>query len=264
MKLRHILLIFLVAIIATTGCYDGGYGSPTVEFTEQANCKIGSLRQMCEEGCATITTDLICVGRVVSTDFGGNFYHSLVVEDATGAVEVRIGLNNIATLYPIGLNVALRLKGHAIMVEDEVVTLGLPPMSHDESPRELAPLAIIDKLIVRSDDVTTIEPLQVAIPSLSNTLCGRYVEVAGLLHSPTEECTTEATMEGYHRFVDGEGNAIFTFASEYAKFKDDFLPTSAVTVRGILYRRVVSRELGDQFVIIPRTKDDFTTANSDL
>ena len=61
-----------------------------------------------------------------------------------------------------------------------------------------------------------------------------------------------------------EGNAIFSFVSEYAKFKDHFLPTSAVAVRGILYRRVVSREIGDQFVIIPRTKDDFTTANSDL
>ena len=60
------------------------------------NCDISQLYQLCQGGCHTISSDIVCVGRVTSSDSEGNFYRSMFVEDSTAAVEILLGTYNIA------------------------------------------------------------------------------------------------------------------------------------------------------------------------
>lgn len=237
------------------GCYDSHSTSPTRPFAEHANIEIGGLRRLCESGYCNISSDMVCVGRITSSDREGNFYRSMVVEDVTGAVEVRLGTYNIASQYPVGTIVALRLKGTAIMVEDGVVQVGLPPQSFDNEPREFEAQEIIDRHIVRDTSREEVEPMLSAIQSIDVTHCGRFVRVEGVQHTPF----VDSEEDEYYRFTDIVGNQIFVEISEHSDFATLDLPSVATSIQGILYHKTIGGDVELQFVIKPRFADDIST-----
>ena len=248
-------LVFMLFSLFVSGCYDKHNQPLPKEFNDYSNCDIAELRRLCKEGCCDITSDMICVGRVTSSDRDGNFYRSLVVEDATGGVEVKLGMYGAATQYPVGLMVALHLKGTAVMVEDGVVKVGLPPRSHDSSPREMESQEVVDVHILRSSSVEVVTPV-VLTPSLFDiALCGRLVRVENLHYEPI----AEGEEHGYIHFVDNEGRSIFVYITPYSDFFGIEMPASPLSVQGVLYYSAVGMGLGEQFVIRPRFRDDIST-----
>jgi hypothetical protein len=256
--MKPLFLAIILFSFVVGGCYDNNSNPPSEEFEEGFTCNMAELRKMCENGCYNITSDIICVGRVTSSDSEGNFYRSIVIEDNSGGLEVKLGIYNIATQYPIGLMVSLHLNGTAIMNENGVVQVGLPPQSFDSSPREMEAQAIIDKHIIRSNSVEPTTPILCDIKSLNNSMCGRFIRIENIHHTPLpdrEECTI---LGGYHRFTDAENNAIFTYISTYADFANMEVPLSDVAIQGILYYETVGMGVGGQFVIKPRFEDDIS------
>jgi hypothetical protein len=221
-------------------------------FSEQANSTIGQLRQLCEKECYNITSDIVCVGRVTSSDRDGNFYRSITIEDESGGVEVKLGIYNIASQYPVGLMVALHLNSTAIMVENGVVQVGLPPQRFDSSPREMEAQEVIDRHIIRSNSIEQVEPLLCDIDDLDLSLCGRFVRVENLSYTPLTEQKTE-----YYRLTDNEDRVIFLFVSAYSNFANLKMPTTHLLIQGVLYHEAVGE--GRQFVIKPRCADDIST-----
>ena len=258
MKRQFVILLLFLSV--TMGCYDNhGGGSSDGSFV-QTNCKIGTLRSLSQDAYPTILADLTCAGRVVSSDKEGNFYRSMVVEDESGAVEVKLGIYNIAAHYPVGLMVAIRLIGTSVMVENGVVQLGLPPQSYDSAPREMEAQEVIDRHILRSTSVVPIEPLVCDVESLDISMCGRVVKVNSLTHSPLEGYEERE----YHRFVDENDNAIFAYISSYADFYGSEIPSEELAIQGILYYETVGMSIGKQFVIKPRFTDDIAISNNGL
>ena len=256
--MKLLLLIILLFSSIVSGCYDSNNIPPQKEFDEGYTYDIAELRQMCENECHNITSDIICVGRVTSSDKEGNFYRSVTIEDNSGGLEVKLGIYNIATQYPIGLMVSLHLNGTAIMVNNGVVQVGLPPQCFDSSPREMEAQEVIDKHIIRSNSVEPTAPLLCDIKSLSNSMCGRFIQIENLHHAPLPDREECVALGGYHRFTDAENNAIFTYVSTYSDFANMEIPLSDTTIQGILYYETVGMSVGDQFVIKPRYKDDIS------
>ena len=252
--MRHII-VSLLLLLATNSCYDNHKYSTTKEFAELANCDIAQLQQLCKDKCYIINSDLVCVGRVTSSDHEGNFYRSMVIEDGTGGVEILLGTYDIAAQYPIGVMVAIELNGTAIMVKNGVVQIGLPPHSFDSSPREFESQVIIDKHIKRSNSVENIAPLCCNLTTLDTSLCGRFVQVKSLQYSPIEDNESD-----YHRFTDSNANEIFLHISPYANFANLDFPDTDTTIQGILYYENVGLSIGKQYVIQPRFADDITTS----
>lgn len=199
-----------------------------------------------------------CVGYVTSTDRAGNFYHKLIIEDGTGALEILIGTHLTASQYPIGTLIELRLEGLATMLNNGVVEVGLAPQSFDNQPRPMEAKEIIDQHLIRCGKVENVEPLNCAITELEESLCGRLITISSLCHTPLEGYEEEATMVGYHRFTDSEGNAIFTHVSDYADYANGDIPTSESSITGILYHESVGMNIGRHFVIRTRTANDIT------
>lgn len=251
--MRHII-VSLVLLLAMSGCYDRHKEPSTNEFAERANCSIAQLQQLCNERCYNINSDLVCVGRITSSDREGNFYRSMVVEDGTGGVEILLGIYDIAAQYPVGVMVAIELNGTAIMVKNGVVQVGLPPQSFDSSPREFESQAVIDKHIKRSNSVESIAPMHCNLTTLDTSLCGRFVQVENLQYSPIENKESD-----YHRFTDSNANEIYLYISPYADFANyDLSATGSSTIQGILYHETVGLNIGRQYVIKPRFADDIS------
>ncbi len=254
--MRYLLPIIIALLLGLGGCFRS-YNSGG-EDASLATCNMATLRQWCQNGCYTINSDMVCAGRVTSSDSAGNFYRTLLIEDGAGGVELLLGTYNIASQYPVGLQVTLRLEGLAVAVEGEVVQVGLPPQSFDDSPRELESQVVIDRHLIRGNSVEEVEPMRCDLSAISISLCGRFVEVANLLHSPLEGVEES----DYYRMVDSYGNAIFLYISPYSEFADLELPSSALSVKGILYYETVGMGVGRQFVIKPRSNDDISTSFS--
>ena len=257
--MKRLIPILMLCAVVASGCYDR-HSEPRQELPYVvANCSIGELRGLCEGAkYHTIDEEKVCVGRITSSDREGNFYRTIVVEDESGGVEVKVGEYGLASQYPLGSQVALYLNGTALAIVGGVVQMGLPPQSFDTSLRELESPVLIDKHIVRCCSAEAIEARLCDIPSLDMTLCGSLLRIEGIHLAPLEEEGRDVSLKEYHRFADGEGNAIFIYISSYADFTD--LDISVCKgIEGILYHESVGEGIGTQFVIKPRFRDDFAT-----
>lgn len=253
-------LSLLVLVIATfCSCYDRHSEPPINDGALSENCDISQLHQLCKGGCHTVSSDIVCVGRVTSSDSEGNFYRSMFVEDATAGVEILLGTYNIEAQYPVGVSVELHLKGCAIMAKDGIVQVGLPPQSFDTAPREFESEVVIDRHIIRGSSVEDIEPLVCAIPSLDASLCGRFVKVTNIWHAPLSDSNEEPSLVEYHRFSNDNEDIVYAYISPYAEFASMPIPSEFVSLQGILFHESVNDGKGRQFVIKPRFKDDIST-----
>jgi len=61
-----------------------------------------------------ITTPRYLRAVVVSSDEGGNYYKSMVIQDATGGVELQLDMSGLHALYPVGQKIVLVLNGLVI------------------------------------------------------------------------------------------------------------------------------------------------------
>ena len=260
--MRCFSVIYITLLLLLGGCYDSHNNKAPHTQNIVANSTLAELRQLCKGGYYAVTSELICVAQVTTSDREGNFYRSMFVEDGTGGAEIKLGIYDIESQYPIGLPIAIRLKGTAIMESNGYITIGLPMQSFDSSPREFESQVVIDKHITRGKEVQNINPLLCDIQSLNTSLCGRFVKITSVNHAPLAEDDGELTLEGYHCFIDNNGSAIFTRVSSYADFATTEIPTTAVAIQGILSYEAVGNGFGKQFVIIPRFKDDISTTNS--
>lgn len=72
---------------------------------------IAQVKSLFTGGPYTITDSIVIGGRIISNDQFGNFYRSFYMEDASGAIEVKIGSTGIYNVYPTGSYVCVYLKG---------------------------------------------------------------------------------------------------------------------------------------------------------
>jgi len=61
---------------------------------------------------------------VVSSDEGGNFYKSMTIQDATGAVQLQLDQTGLFNFYPVGQKIVLKIKGLVIGDYNELPQIG--------------------------------------------------------------------------------------------------------------------------------------------
>lgn len=263
--MRSVCRYLLSVLLLFGGCYDKGSDgdkdvgeAPAIPVV---NASLATLRNLASGGCYEIDYDLVCAGRVTTSTREGNFYRTLYIEDESGGVELLLGLYDTDTLYPEGLYVVLQLNGMAVDIENEVVRVGLPPASYDDSPREMESKVVIDRHLFRSDSVVEIKPTECVVDGLHVGLCGRFVSVAGLRYAPPVE-VERTTLSGKCPFANNEGNMIYSSVSEYASFATEPIPDGEVTICGVLSYEYVGEISRHCFVLTPRRYSDYFTVRN--
>ncbi|MBO7300646.1 MAG: hypothetical protein J6U53_04465 [Tidjanibacter sp.] len=240
MNFRWAQISLLVVLVVALGAC--GYDSHTdcdVVFPEVVpNAFVADLQEYADSG-VRIEQEAVMVGRVVANDASGNFYRSIVVVDASGGVEVKIGGWELSGLYPLGSEVAIYAEGLMVTREDGVLTLGREV--YDWSDGRVEPIEPRDEFrrrVVVTDYVATVEPRVRCIEELTEDDCGALVRVEGLTYvgEPMGWGTTEYGSQADREFVDSQGHIILVRTSRYADFAKHQVPTQQVAVRGILYR----------------------------
>lgn len=239
------------------GCGYDSHTPPSDLFdTAVPNANIEALRYYAEEG-VKVAEELSFEGVVVADDRSGNFYRAIVVEDSSGAVEVRLGLYDLGTLYPIGCKVTIEAQGLAVAYYDGVLTLGRE--IYDWSGGRMEPIEPRDEIFERihlTAKGTTPQPTTYPIGALSKEMCGRLTRVEGLHYVGQESSwgITDYSTEAEREFADTSGAKILVRTSRYADFAEHNIPTEEVAITGILYTKRYKGE--DLFILKMRDLSD--------
>ena len=221
----------------------------------------------------TIAIDepIVVEGYVTSTDVAGNFYQTFMISDGDSAAEIMAGMRDLHNSYPLGCYICVKLEGCAVGIERGVMQIGLMPASFSNYAADyFYSRAVMDRYVVRGGAMRHIDARTLDFESLDESLCGVLVRLNGVQlveqEFPAESddmLQPPALWGGYRAFVDGLGNRIFVYTSEYATYADDEVPTGVCSITGILQRGAVTGESGECFILKMRSKDDCVALDSD-
>ena len=240
--MRSLRYILLFATLLVVGCdYDRFDPIEPRDETEWVpNAELSDVRHSFAVA-TTIREDMVITGRVVTSDEGGNFYRTLVIEDATGALELMIGMDYLYRTYPVGSLLAVRLQGLAIDEYNGVLRVGLQPESWDyRTTSYMSHQAIVDRYVYRANSLVAPEPNRLSAGELTKHLCGRLVTVENLRADDEAVTWAEGRYTSYRKFRDERGDSIYVQTSPYARFAAQELPSDEVSITGVLYYGEVS------------------------
>lgn len=86
--------------------YDGPAANKTIQDIIDIYNEKGEMDSICHNGETFIVKAV-----VVSSDEGGNFYKSMVVQDETAAIQIQINKTGLYNFYPVGQTVYIDCKG---------------------------------------------------------------------------------------------------------------------------------------------------------
>ena len=188
-----------------------------------------------------VQEDLTVGGYVVSDDRAGNFFRSFIIDDGSGAVEIRAGFYDLHAYCQRGRRIVIHARGLAVGMYNGVVQLGAGV--NDWSAyrvEEFGSRVLLDRCMERDTLFREVPPLEPGIGGLEERYCGRLVRIAEVCRSggPVTWADTGAESgmpaTGTVWFRDAAGDSVAVVTSGYASFAGDTVPAGRATLTGIL------------------------------
>lgn len=247
--------MMFVAIVMS-GCYNSADTPRYVHESTSANTTLSSLRSMYKGYTFEIADDIIVEGVATSSDKAGNFYRTFTINDGTAGAEIMAGTNDLHNSYPPGCRVFVKVKGCAVGMSRSVLQIGMMPESFENYETDyFYSDVLLDRHIVRSGESVNVDIRTLEYEELTPSACGMPVRICDLYPVGTSEAETD-TWAGYRCFTDGNGNAVYTYTSDYADFADRALPASSVDITGILQYGEISGIPGSHYILKMRSEED--------
>lgn len=266
MNKKSTVIIFLAAIVLFCSCKkeweEPEFKIPVANMT--ANKTIADLKALHTIGTPPDSVLLtppdkkfIIEAWVVSSDEGGNFYKSMVLQDHTGGIEMRIDKTGLYTEFSVGQKVFLDAEGlligdyfsyyqlgtlyeggvgriNALQLSDYLFKDGMPDITAMPQPARITSSA---DLAANVGNLVTIPNCEFAAASIGKPIAFDHIDY------------TEHT-------VNFNGNSVILRTSSYAKFRNIICEDKRFTLNGILtvYNGTYQFSL--------RTKEDIDYTNS--
>ncbi len=253
-------VVILLCALLVSGCYDSfDEFSPSASDSDgfQQNCTIEHIHTLYNDsGCRNISQELIIEGVVTANDNSGNFYRSFIIESDGYAIEILDGLYDSYVRFPLGATIALRLSGMSLDRDVGVLRTGLTADANSYFDLEyLTSEAIVDEHIKRLEVGNEPSPRLALLSEMSESSAGEFRKIENLtLHTDLIE---EQVWSGYQLFRDRNNDSIWCHTSEYASFAQSTIPTTAVSLSGIIEYGDTDNET-DRLIIKLRQESDCT------
>ena len=211
-----------------------------------------------------ITSDLVLMGYVTSSDASGNFYKEIYLQDdpssPTDAIRVLIDVSDSYNMFNPGREVYINLNGLYIgeyRTGDGVISLG----ELDAGQNRIANIreAVVKNHILRSSTTSELTPLSVKFSEISDAHIGIKVQISDVsvvssqvgkpFVDPNDSYDTQRNLEA----CEGFGKTSFILeTSAFANFKQNLLPAGTGTISGIVSKTYN----GDNLVLMLNSIND--------
>lgn len=245
--MKHAIAICFFALLSACGYND--FEEPQAEVVDLPvpSLSIATLRSLYPgHSVAVNTANMVVEGYVVTSDKAGNFHRSFIIEDETGALEIRAGLYDLHTLYPLNRRIVVKATGLTLGMSDGVLQLGLPSESYPTAYMDHPTL--IDRYVFRDDTYEKIPARPAEIAALREEWCGTLVRLENLYSAETPDTTwaipARLSATGVPRSADiklrsDPTDSIYVSTSGYANFAGESVPRGTFALQGILMRGMV-------------------------
>lgn len=173
MKSFYLFLIALLFIVSSTNCerhFDEPpeYSGPRVK----ANISITEIKRLhIPNNFEKINEDLIIEGIVTANDRTDNFYKSIVIQDSTAGMTIRLDGFSLFNIYPIGRKIFIRLKGLWLGDYGGMIQLGAGVNRSNPQFPELIPIPqpLFDRVIIKGDLDQKLLPIKLKMQDLNDS-----------------------------------------------------------------------------------------------
>lgn len=239
---KNNLLSALAALLLASGffaCVDTDFDEPPVSdcnVTLTANTTIKELKALRKSiGIPdAITTDIIIKGTVTSDDRPGNFYKTLVIQDNTAGIEVKIDNGFLYQSYPVGREVFIRCKGLLLSDYNGVIQIIGSAVQQGSQLEELGLTEAQERLqLVRGCQGTPVAPKLVTVADLTGPNHREYISSLIQLNDvqftqcdagrPWADAATQSSLN--RELENCDGNKVLVRSSGFADFANSLTPT---------------------------------------
>ncbi len=251
--------ISLCTVLHFSSCVDHDFDNPpqlTDELDFTANSSIAELKSYYVSGqFVTIPADLRIHAVVVADDRSGNFYKTIVIQDSTGGIELKINQTGIYSSFPIGMKVGIKCKGLTLGDYNGLIQIGLGTYLNGTFTNlsGIEP-SLLGQYVFKGPKNQPVVPHKRTINTLTAQDVSTLVSLDAIEFKRTEIGKTFADVVGGASsnllLTDCSKNEIILRSSNFADFASKTVPDSNGTVVGILgkYRTDVQlfiRDLND-------------------
>lgn len=249
---KYAILSFVMAAACSCGYNDFDGYDPELPEQLYPNMDIGGLAAYCGGEPKTIYDDIIIAGYVTANDKSGNFYRTFIIEDGSGAIEIKAGLDELHNSFPTGMYVAVKAQGLRVGNYNGITEIGLPPDDGSFYDTDyFGHHAVMDMYVVSGGTYNIINPALLQMGELQESMCGSLVRIEDLRYvrdadgtgsgwndtdtwAVPRNASGDVPRTGYRMFEDPEGNTVTVVTSGYADFAGRPVPDHASSLTGIL------------------------------
>jgi len=239
---KYLSVIALIFIVSVSSCKKEDFDTPPSGGQDPnivVNMTIKDLKDMYRDtildndAVVMITNDWNIAGTVIADDQSGNFYKTVVIDDGTAGISIRIDRSDFYRKYPIGRKIFVKLQNLVIGHYGNLIQLGGSIDLTDPTQPEAAPIpfTLIDTYIYPGVSSLPVIPQVVTINDLVNNMDefqNRLVKLENVEFKSSDTSDTYADAElqlaGEIYLANCTGDEIMVRSSGYATFANDPVP----------------------------------------
>ena len=236
-------LLFSVAFVASCVKQEFDKPVPTVgggaSLDFKANTTIAELKKLHTlGGLEQITDDKIIEATVIGNDESGNIYKSMVIQDATAGIELKINATSLYNDFKVGTKVLVKCKDLTLGDYNGLTQIGFAGVDFNGAPALVGiEQALITNYIFKGGAGNPITPKVIKIADLTNDLASTLIQIdnaefaAGSFGLPYADAVKKASAN--RNVTSCVVGTIVVRTSGYANFANDLTPTGNGSIVGI-------------------------------
>ncbi len=141
-----------------------------------------------------ISVESIIEGVVIADDSRDNFYKSIIIQDSTGGITIRMDGFGLYNEYPVGRTLFVRLKDLWLGDYGKMIQLGAGVDRSDSAYPELIgiPTPLFDRYLVKASLQNRISPKEITIDQLNDSLQSTLIRISNIEFSSADTGKTYA------------------------------------------------------------------------
>jgi hypothetical protein len=170
MKKYFLILLILTGLLSSCIENDGDLPPTTGEDPNIAvTATIAQVKAMYTGTAMELDDSLVVSGVIVADDESGNFYKSIVIQDASAGILIRMDASELYKTYPVGRRIFIKLGGLWIGEYNGLIQLGGGKAIGTVDQVDLINSTLFDKVILKGTFNNEVIPMDVDINSLNSS-----------------------------------------------------------------------------------------------
>ena len=237
---RYLIGPFLLLALLL-GCNYNDYDNPPEVSNVIATYTIKQLKSMYTDGGKEVISneDIIVSGRVISSDKEGNVYKSLIIQDETAGIEIKINSSGLYNYFKLGSIVYLHANYLKLGSYGGTISIGSVPVDENYE-NDFIPSPVMGNYVMKGVKDAPVKPLSLAIPELREKHSNMLIKIKDVQFIESEVANNLSYADGINKntenrtLVDSEGNRLLVRTSGYARFAETKLPLGSGDIVGII------------------------------